>query len=59
MIPEADASMRLDLGTVQNATDELKLDYSYGTIDNNGNVKSQTIRPDDGNRTSFSQKSVL
>ncbi len=43
MIPEADASMRLDLGTVQNATDKLKLDYSYGTTDNNGNVLSQKI----------------
>jgi len=27
----------------QYRTDKLKLDYEYGTIDNNGNVKSQTI----------------
>ncbi len=41
------------LGTVQNATDKLKLDYEYGTLNtgtgqviagtNNGNVGKQTI----------------
>lgn len=34
---------QIALGTTQNATDLLKLDYSYGTTDNNGNIKSQTI----------------
>jgi len=37
---------QIALGTVQNCTDKLKLDYSYNTpnvADNNGNVKSQTI----------------
>ncbi|HMM79030.1 MAG TPA: RHS repeat-associated core domain-containing protein [Pyrinomonadaceae bacterium] len=34
---------QIGLGTVQNATDKLKLDYSYGTTANNGNVLSQTI----------------
>lgn len=31
------------LGTIQNGTDKLKLDFSYGTTQNNGNVISQTI----------------
>ncbi|MGB7208884.1 MAG: RHS repeat-associated core domain-containing protein [Pyrinomonadaceae bacterium] len=34
---------QIALGTVQNGTDKLKLDYSYGGITNNGNVQSQTI----------------
>jgi len=34
---------QIALGTVQNGTDKLKLDYSYGTTANNGNVLSQTI----------------
>ena len=34
---------QIALGTVQNATDKLKLDYTYGTTANNGNVLSQTI----------------
>jgi RHS repeat-associated protein len=34
---------RIALGTVRNATDVLRLDYSYGTTVNNGNVLSQTI----------------
>lgn len=34
---------QIALGTVQNGTDKLKLDYSYGGIANNGNVQSQTI----------------
>ena len=37
---------QIALGTVQNGTDTLKLDYSYNTpnvADNSGNVKSQTI----------------
>jgi hypothetical protein len=34
---------QIALGTVQNGTDKLKLNYSYGTTNNNGNVQSQTI----------------
>lgn len=34
---------QIALGTVQNGTDKLKLEYSYGTTNNNGNVLSQTI----------------
>ena len=34
---------QIALGTVQNGTDKLKLDYGYGTTANNGNVLSQTI----------------
>jgi RHS repeat-associated protein len=34
---------QIALGTSQNATDLHKIEYSYGTTDNNGNVKSQTI----------------
>ena len=34
---------QIALGTVQNGTDKLKLDFSYGTTQNNGNVQSQTI----------------
>lgn len=37
---------QIALGTVQNGTDKLKLDFTYNTIgqnDNNGNVLSQTI----------------
>ncbi len=34
---------QIALGTTQNATNLLKLDYSYGTTNNNGNVLSQTI----------------
>lgn len=35
--------MQIALGTVQNGFDKLKLNYSYGGTDNNGNVQSQTI----------------
>jgi RHS repeat-associated protein len=34
---------RIALGTTANGTDLLKLDYSYGTGQNNGNVQSQAI----------------
>ncbi len=34
---------QIALGTVQNGTDKLKLEYGYGTTANNGNVISQTI----------------
>jgi len=34
---------QIALGTTQNGTDKLKLDYSYGTTTNNGNVLSQQI----------------
>jgi RHS repeat-associated protein len=33
----------MDLGTTLGAGDKLKLEYAYGTTDNNGNVQSQTI----------------
>ena len=34
---------QIALGTVQSGADKLKLDYSYGTTTNNGNVQSQAI----------------
>ena len=34
---------QIALGTVQSATDKLKLNFDYGTTTNNGNVLSQTI----------------
>ena len=34
---------QIALGTVQSRTDKFRLDYSYGTTTNNGNVQSQTI----------------
>ncbi len=34
---------QIALGTVQNGTDKLKLEYGYGTTQNNENVLSQTI----------------
>jgi RHS repeat-associated protein len=34
---------QIALGTTQNSTDQLKLNYDYGTTANNGNVQSQTI----------------
>ena len=34
---------QIALGTSQNATNLLKLNFNYGTTDNNGNVLSQTI----------------
>jgi RHS repeat-associated protein len=34
---------QIALGTVQNGTDKLKLNFNYGTTANNGNVLSQTI----------------
>ena len=34
---------QIALGTTQNGTDQLKLNYDYGTTANNGNVQSQTI----------------
>lgn len=33
----------IGLGTAQSGVDRLKLNYAYGTADNNGNVQSQTI----------------
>lgn len=33
----------IGLGTTQNGTELMKLEYNYGTTDNNGNVHSQTI----------------
>ena len=42
---------QIALGTVQNGTDKLKLDYSYGTTANNGNVQSQTITVNRSNQT--------
>jgi RHS repeat-associated protein len=45
---------RIALGTVQNGTDKLKLNYDYGTQNNNGNVLSQTITtPTTGNAAGF------
>ena len=35
--------IQIALGTVQNATDKLKLNFDYGQANNNGNVLSQTI----------------
>jgi hypothetical protein len=34
---------QIALGTTQNGTDQLTLNYDYGTTANNGNVQSQTI----------------
>jgi hypothetical protein len=34
---------QIALGTVQNGSDQLKLNYDYGTTANNGNVQTQTI----------------
>ena len=34
---------QIALGTLRDATDQLKLNYDYGTTANNGNVLSQTI----------------
>ena len=34
---------QIALGTVQNGTDKLKLNFDYGTTANNGNIQSQTI----------------
>lgn len=34
---------QIALGTVQNGTDKLKLNFDYGMTTNNGNVQSQTI----------------
>jgi len=34
---------QIALGTVQNGYDQLKLQYGYGTTQNNGNVQTQTI----------------
>ncbi|HMM81493.1 MAG TPA: RHS repeat-associated core domain-containing protein [Pyrinomonadaceae bacterium] len=45
---------QIALGVTPQATDLLKLDYSYGTTDNNGNVMSQTITvPTVGTNTGF------
>jgi RHS repeat-associated protein len=45
---------QIALGTSQNNTDLLKLDYSYGTTNNNGNVLSQTITvPTSGGSSGF------
>jgi YD repeat-containing protein len=34
---------QIALGTIQSGHDKLKLNYSYGTTTNNGNIQSQTI----------------
>jgi RHS repeat-associated protein len=45
---------QIALGTSANNTSLLKLNYDYGTTDNNGNVKSQTITvPTVGNSQGF------
>jgi RHS repeat-associated protein len=45
---------QIALGTTQGATDLMKLEYSYGTTNNNGNVRSQTITvPAHGSSTAF------
>ncbi len=45
---------QIALGATNGATDLLKLDYSYGTTNNNGNVLSQTITvPSVGLNTGF------
>jgi RHS repeat-associated protein len=38
----------IGLGTAQSGVDRLKLEYSYGTTNNNGNVQSQTITVPNG-----------
>ncbi len=46
---------QIAVGTTQNTTDKLKLEFSYGTTANNGNVLSQTITvPTVGSSTGFS-----
>ena len=46
--------VKIALGTSQNATDLLKLDFGYGTIANNGNVTNQTITtPNTGGSAGF------
>jgi len=42
---------QIALGNIQNATNLLKLNYDYGTTDNNGNVKSQTITVQKSNQS--------
>ncbi len=42
---------RIALGTTQNSTDLLKLDYNYGTTQNNGNVLNQQITVPTANGT--------
>jgi RHS repeat-associated protein len=45
---------QIALGTVQNGTDKLKLNYDYGATNNNGNVLSQQITvPTTGNAAGF------
>jgi RHS repeat-associated protein len=45
---------QIALGTVQNGHDKLRLQYGYGSTDNNGNVMSQTITvPTVGVNTGF------
>jgi RHS repeat-associated protein len=45
---------QIALGTTQGGTDKLKLNFSYGSTDNNGNVQSQTITvPTVGSNTGF------
>ena len=39
---------QIALGTIQNGTDKLKLNYDYGSTANNGNVQSQTITVQSG-----------
>ena len=45
---------QIALGTVQNGTDKLKLNFDYGSTTNNGNVLSQTITvPTAGSNNGF------
>lgn len=46
--------MQIALGTTQNGTDKLKLNYDYGAANNNGNILSQQITvPTTGNAAGF------
>ncbi|HEV7643588.1 MAG TPA: RHS repeat-associated core domain-containing protein [Pyrinomonadaceae bacterium] len=50
---------RIALGTTQNGTNLLKLDYSYGITGNNGNVLSQAIEvPSNGSEPGFTATQV-
>jgi hypothetical protein len=45
---------QVSLGTTQGSAGLLKLDYSYGTTQNNGNIQSQTITaPNSGSNSGF------
>ena len=50
---------QIALGTVQNGYDKLKLNFDYGTTDDNGNVKSQQITvPTVGSNTGFTATQI-